>query len=365
MTPLWIDTATQLQAACARWSARPWITVDTEFVRIDTYRARLCLVQVGDGHENACIDTLAIDDLQPLWALLHNPAVLKVLHACSQDFEIVVEHTGATPAPVFDTQIAATLLGFGDQIGYAGLVERCLGVVIDKRLSRTDWARRPLTGPEIAYAADDVRHLATLYPTLQQQVADAGRLDWLAEDCQRLTDANRYSVRPDDAWQRLKGLGRLDAASQSRAVALAAWRETQAQARNRPRKWIIEDAAIYQLAERAPDSAAALAQLSSLPPKTLERHGSALLAVLQEAPAARQWMRDELAGDDKALFKRLQALVREAGERLQLPPGYLAPRQDLEALVRTGPAARAGVLQGWRRPAVGEALLAALPPTSD
>ncbi len=210
MNTVWIDTPTQLAEACAGWRARPWITVDTEFVRVETYRARLCLVQVGDGKTNACIDTLALEDLAPLWAVLADLNVLKVLHASSQDFEIVVEHTGSAPTPVFDTQIAATLMGMGDQIGYAGLVERSLGVVIDKRLARTDWSRRPLSDAEIAYAADDVRHLATLYPALQQQVADAGRLDWLAEDCQRLTDVHRYAVRPEDAWRRLKGLGRLD-----------------------------------------------------------------------------------------------------------------------------------------------------------
>ncbi len=357
MNTVWIDTPTQLAEACAGWRARPWITVDTEFVRVETYRARLCLVQVGDGKTNACIDTLALEDLAPLWAVLADLNVLKVLHASSQDFEIVVEHTGSAPTPVFDTQIAATLRGMGDQIGYAGLVERSLGVVIDKRLARTDWSRRPLSDAEIAYAADDVRHLATLYPALQQQVADAGRLDWLAEDCQRLTDVHRYAVRPEDAWRRLKGLGRLDAASQSRAVALAAWRERQAQDRNRPRKWILDDAALYPLAERQPTTLEALEKLGCLPPRTLERHGKALLKVLAEAPGPQVWMPEELAGDDKARFRALQAEVRACAERLNLPPGFLAPRAELETLVRQGPEANLTLLQGWRRTVLGDALL--------
>lgn len=362
MSPLWIDTAAALAEACARWRTREWIALDTEFVRIDTYHARLCLVQVGDGETDACIDPLAIEDLAPLWALLQAPEVLKLLHSSSQDLEIFVERTGSTGGPIFDTQIAATLLGYGDQIGYAALVERCLGETVDKRLSRTDWSRRPLKPAEIAYAADDVRHLAALYPALREAVIAAGRLDWLEADCAALTDAARYRTSPQDAWRRLKGLGRLDPAGQTRAVALAAWREQQAQQRNRPRKWILDDAALYRLAERAPTTQAALEALAVLPPKTLERHGAALLDTLQAAAAqpARRWMADELAGEEKARFKRLQAVVREAGERLGLPPGFLAPRAELEALAREGAGADLGVLRGWRGAELGEALRTAL-----
>jgi ribonuclease D len=362
MSPLWIDTAAALAEACARWQSREWIALDTEFVRIDTYHARLCLVQVGDGETDACIDTLALEDLSPLWALLQAPGVLKLLHSSSQDLEIFVERTGQTGGPIFDTQIAATLLGYGDQIGYAALVERCLGETVDKSLSRTDWARRPLKAAEIAYAADDVRHLAALYPALREAVTAAGRLPWLEADCAALTDPARYRTAPDDAWQRLKGLGRLDPASQTRAVALAAWRERQAQQRNRPRRWILEDAALYRIAERAPTTPAALEALAVLPPKTLERHGAALIDAVQTAAAlpAQRWMADELAGEDKARFKRLQAVVREAAERLHLPPGFLAPRSELEALVRQGAEAPVGVLQGWRGEQLGAALREAL-----
>lgn len=206
---LWIDTPAQLAEACAQWQTREWISVDTESVRINTYHAHLCLVQIGDGELNACIDPLAIEDLAPMWALMANPDILKVFHASGQDFELVVEHTGRTPAPVFDTQIAATLIGLGDQLGYAGLVEKRLGLPVDKSLSRTDWARRPLTQPEIDYAADDVRHLSALFPALREDVIARGRLAWLEEDCLRLTEPTRYQVLPENAWSRLKGLNRL------------------------------------------------------------------------------------------------------------------------------------------------------------
>jgi ribonuclease D len=361
MKPLWIDTDAALAEACVRWRGHPWIAVDTEFVRINTYRAQLCLVQVGADDGDACIDTLAITDLKPLWDLLLDEAVLKVLHASSQDIELVVEHTGRAPAPLFDTQIAATLLGLGDQIGYAGLVEQRLGVVVDKSLSRTDWAKRPLRQVEIDYAADDVRHLRALYPALRDAVRDAGRLDWLQADCGRLTDPARYRIEPADAWQRLKGLNRLEPAAQGRAAALAGWRETEAQARNRPRRWILEDAALYRLAERNPDTPDALAALAVLPDKTLARHGSTLLSVLAEAHAqpVRVWAAPELAGETKAHFKALQQRVREVAERLGLPPGYLAPRADLEAIALQGAAADVPALSGWRGEHLRDLLTAA------
>ena len=350
MKPIWIDTPAQLAEACAKWHDREWITVDTEFVRINTYRAQLCLVQVGDDRVYACIDTLAISDLTPLWALMHDPKVLKVLHASGQDFELFVEHTGRTPAPVFDTQIAATLIGLGDQLGYAGLVEKRLGLPVDKSLSRTDWARRPLTQPEIDYAADDVRHLSALYPALREEVTARGRLDWLLEDCQRLTEATRYQVLPENAWGRLRGLNRVAPGDQVRAAALAAWRETEAANRNRPRKWILEDAALYRMAERNPQSLDALAALAVLPEKSLSRHGKALIEVLAEASAQapRELAPPEFSGETKARFKAFQAAVREVAEALDLPPGFLAPRADLERLTLQGGTADVQALKGWR-----------------
>lgn len=350
MNPLWIDSIAALTAACTAWRSREWIAVDTEFVRINTYHAQLCLVQIGDGEVDACIDPLAIDDLSPLWTLLLDPAVIKVLHASSQDIELVVEHTGKTPTPLFDTQIAATLLGLGDQLGYAGLVEQRLGIMVDKSLSRTDWARRPLRQPEIVYAADDVRHLGALYPALRDEVIGRGRLAWLEEDCVRLGDPARYRIEPADAWRRLKGLNRLEPAAQGRAAALAGWREAEAQARNRPRKWILDDAALYRLAERNPGSAEALAALAVLPDKTLSRHGAALLDVLAQANQApdRTWAPAELSGELKARFKTLQQRVKDVAERLGLPPGYLAPRADLEAITLLGAAADVPALKGWR-----------------
>jgi ribonuclease D len=357
-----IDAPPALAEACERWRQAPWLALDTEFLREDTYYPVLCLAQATDGAHLACVDVLALrgEPLRPLFELVAQPGLLKVFHSASQDLEVFAQLTGAVPAPLFDTQIAAALLGEGDQLGYAALVEKRLGVKLDKSLTRTNWSRRPLSEAELDYAAADVRHLAELYPRLRDELAARGRLDWLEEDCARLSDPARYRNPPELAWKRLKGLARLPAPAQAAAAALAAWREEQAQCRNRPRKWILDDDAIYRLAERRPQTATQLAGLQALPPRTLERHGAALLQVLAQAPEhetaplCREWLPSPA---QKATLKQLQERLRERAETLGLPPGLLAPRADLEALVREGAQAALALLHGWRRAVVGEDLL--------
>lgn len=360
-----ITTAEALAARVAGWKHRPWLALDTEFLREDTYHPILCLVQVGDGESDVCVDTLALQpaELAPLWALLADPAIVKVFHAPSQDLEIFVRLMDAPTTPLFDTQIAAAMLGLGDQLGYAALVEKMTGVVLDKSLTRTNWSRRPLSGPELAYAAADVRHLSDIHPRLRASLVERGRLAWFEEDCARLSQPARYRNPPEDAWKRLKGLPRLAPRAQAIAVALAGWRERVAQERDRPRKWILDDEPLYRIAERAPLHADDLARLAVLPAKTLERHGDALLTLVREAAAhpGGPLVADEpLTDPQKSLLKRLQDRLRGIAEDLGVPPSLLAPRADLEALVRVGADAEAAVLGGWRREVAGAALLALL-----
>ncbi len=356
----WIETPTALDQAINHWQGRDWLTVDTEFLRIDTYRPKLCLIQIGDGVDAWVIDCIAIADLSALFARLNETGTVKVFHAASQDLEIFAQLTGVCPAPIFDTQLAAALLGKGDQLGYAGLIDKMLGIPIDKSLSRTDWSRRPLTGPEIAYAAADVTHLATIYPVLLAGLREAGREAWLLEDAQRAADPTTYDTRPEDAWQRLKGLARLEAPAQRAAARIAAWRETEAIAKNRPRGWIVEDDLVYRMAERRPQSRAQLGELG-LPPKTFERHADALLAAIAAGAGDPQvaLARDErLNPAQKAQLTKLRELVQAAATTLGVPPGLLAPRADLDALLYDGPKAKARALGGWRRGVIGDALLA-------
>ncbi|MFA5939086.1 MAG: ribonuclease D [Sinimarinibacterium sp.] len=346
------------------WSASPVLAIDTEFVRVDTYYPKLCLIQVRDERTTALIDTTALADLGPALDALYAPGHVKLFHAPSQDLEILVRLRGACPQPLFDTQIAATLLGLGDQIGYAGLIEKRLGITLDKSLSRTDWSRRPLSAAELAYAAADVEHLAEIFPSLQAELATRDRLTWLAEDCARLCDPEHYVTRPDDAWQRLRGLARLPAREQTVAVALATWRETEAQQRDRPRKWIIDDEPLYRLAQRQPQTTSELSALDVLPPKTLARHSEALLATIAAARTLPEqfYVRDEdLDSTGKALLKQLQGAVMTRAEQLGIPASFVAPKAELLRLVHAGGDAPVNVLAGWRREVCGRSLLELLP----
>ncbi len=355
-----IDKPADLQAAIARFANCEWLTVDTEFVRKETYWPRLCLVQVGDGRTEAVLDATRLPDLSPLLDLLMRTDIIKVFHAPSQDLEIFVRLTGGAPTPLFDTQIAASLLGIGDQPGYAALVEKRLGIKVDKSLTRTDWSRRPLSTAELAYAADDVRHLATLYPALRDELASRGRLAWLVEDCERLTRPQRYQVQPARAWERLKGLARLPPAAQHVAAALAAWRETLAEARDRPRKWVLADDALYRIADRQPADAAQLAALQVLPPKTLERQGEELLRLVAETRGSNNAalaLDVQLSEPQKARLQKVLTRTREIAAALDIPPALLAPRAEVEALVLQGAEAPVVLLSGWRREVAGEQLL--------
>lgn len=360
---VFIQTDDALQAYLERWATRPWLAVDTEFVRVDTYYPKLCLVQIGDGETSVCIDAVTIKDLKPLFELLNRQDILKVFHAASQDLEIFVELSGHCPSPIFDTQTAATMLSLGDQMGYAALVEKRCGVVLDKSLTRTDWSRRPLTEAELDYAALDVHYLAEIYPVLRDELAAANRLAWLEEDCARAAVASNYLNDPTDAWRRLKGLARLAPKAQVIAAALAEWREKEAQQRNRPRKWIIEDDAIYRMGERAPESLEQIEALNVLPPKTFARQGETLLKIITQARALEP---RKLASDDrlepeiKARVSKLQDRLRAIASALQIPASMLAPRVDVEALALSGAEAQANVLKGWRRDAAGKELLALL-----
>lgn len=361
MTPTLIADDAALAALLDRLAPAPWVAVDTEFVRERTYYAQLCLVQIGDANEVACIDALAVD-LAPLWRFLLDPARTKVLHSASQDMEIFVERAGDCPRPLFDTQVAAALLGLGDQISYAALVEARLGISIDKSQSRTDWSKRPLSAAQLSYAADDVRHLAALFPALREALETAERDDWLREDCAAITQPERYRPDPEQAWQRLKGLGRLDADAQHAAAALARWREERALASNRPRRWILADEVLLAIAERRPQSLAELAECADVPARNLERDGKTWIACMQQAPTGAPALVDDFRPDPahRALVKRLGNTVRSRAESLGVPPSLLAARASLEMLARFGASAENPALRGWRRPAVGEALLAAL-----
>lgn len=362
----YIDRPEALETLVADIADRPWVALDTEFIRERTYYPRLCLVQVAAPGVLACLDPLALPTLDPLRKLLSNPAQTKVFHAAHQDLEILHHAHGELPAPIFDVQTAAPLLGHPAQAGYARLVEDLLGVRLDKAHTRTDWSRRPLGAGQLAYAADDVRYLGQLYEQLTADLESRGRLSWLTEDFEAATNLARFDNDPRSAWQRIRGAQRLPDQALAVLRELAAWREAAAQRADRPRGWLVRDDVLLELARQMPHRLGDLQRLSELPQPFLRRHGEALLKAVaagREAwPPARPARREgPLDSAERELHDRLMDTVsRRAGE-LGLDPVALASRGDVTDLLRGREDAR--LLSGWRRHAVGSRLLEQLAAT--
>ena len=359
--PLLISTTEALESAIQQARQQPWVALDTEFMREQTYFPQLCLVQIAAGSTLFLIDPLALEDLSALGELLADASTLKVLHAADQDVEVLLHATGQMPVPLFDTQLAAMLLGHGEQIGYAPAVQRVLGTQLGKTHQRTDWSRRPLDAQELAYAADDVRYLSPLYESLQGSLQSLGREQWLAGDFARLTDASRYSVQPQDAWRKLKGLNKLRPREQQLAGRLAAWREARAIERNRPRRWILKDDVLLDIARRKPGTAEDLQRIRGLPER-MAKQPEELLGIVREAPSlpAEPLIQaaDRLDPALKPVVDLLTAQLQAASLTSGIAASALATRRDLEALAsgeRNLP-----LLEGWRREAAGASLLALL-----
>ncbi len=356
-----VTTTPALAGLVTNLAAHARIGLDTEFLRERTYRAELCLVQIATPDTAVCIDPLALPDLAPLAQVLASGAVIKVMHASRQDLEVLLPVAGLT-RPVFDTQIAASLAGLPAQIGYAEAVRRLLGKELAKSHTRTDWSRRPLSPEQLEYALDDVRYLLPLAQRLQDELARLGRLQWLNEELALLDDERALSVDPDSAWLRLKWLRELDPARERLARALAAWRERNAVAHNRPRGWILDDAVLREIVVQVPRTPQALAQLPQMPPGLVKRRGAELLACIAAAqvpdPAPALPGRPRRDPTRAALVKKLGDIIQGAARELNIAPEVLATRRELEQLAEGR--RDSAVLRGWRLQVFGQQLLAAL-----
>ncbi len=354
---LYIDTPAALEQFCAHLRGKPWIAVDTEFMRERTYYPELCLVQVASDEQIACIDPLALKSLQPLLDLLLDPALLKVLHAARQDLEIFYHLAGRVPAPVFDTQVAARFLGLPDQAGYGAVVQSLLGITLDKSHARTDWARRPLPVAALDYAADDVRHLRTLYLKMQAELAARGRAGWAEPEFKALSEEKLYKPDPEGAWQRIRSIQRLKPKAMGPARELAAWRERVAMADNRPRQWILKDEALMDLARQQPGDLAALAAVRGVGEALAKRHGLELLQLIGGDATAPERVRSDapLSSKQDALVDALAAILRLKAAAGDVSAASLANRAELERLVRGERDLQ--VLKDWRLALAGQALL--------
>jgi ribonuclease D len=357
-----ITTTQELAQACTRLAQHPYVTVDTEFLRESTYFPILCVAQMASEDEAAVIDTRAEGiDLAPFFELMANEAVLKVFHAARQDIEIVWHQAGLIPHPVFDTQVAAMVLGYGDSISYDQLVHRITGDNLDKSHRFTDWTRRPLTNQQIAYAISDVTHLRDVYLALSADLARRGRADWVSEEMEVLTSPRTYDFHPERAWERLKTRVRKPK-ELAVLMEVAAWREQEAQSRDVPRSRVLKDDAVGDIATHAPNSLEKLANLRSLP-KGFDRSkwGSDIVTAVQRGLARDPATLPKLEkprnnSNGAAIVELLKVLLRMTSERHAVASKVIATVDDLEQIAADDQADVAA-LHGWRRELFGEAAL--------
>ena len=356
---LYIDSPDALAALCRRIQGKPWLAVDTEFMRERTYYPELCLVQVATDEVVACIDPLALPSLEPLMALLLDERMVKVLHAARQDLEIFFHLAGRVPQPVFDTQVAARFLGQPDQVGYGAAVQSLLGITLDKSHARTDWARRPLSSAALDYAADDVRHLRNLYHKILDELAARGRAAWVEPELKALVEEKLYRPDPDNVWSRIRGTQRLKPKTLAVFKALAAWRERTAMAEDRPRQWIVKDEALMDLARQLPADLDALAAVRGVGDSLAKRHGAEILKLLKADGEAEQPERHKreapLRPDQEALVDALNAQLRLQAARGDVSAASIANRAELERLVRGE--RDLPLLKEWRLEMAGRELL--------
>lgn len=359
-----IESSESLKTFCASLSDADYLAIDTEFVRDKTYYPLLCLIQIASNDALACIDPLKVDDLSPLTDILLNPKIRKIFHAARQDLEVLYITLKCIPSPVFDTQLAATLLGLGDQVGYANLVQHILGVQLDKQHTRADWEQRPLTPAQLEYAADDVRYLIQIYVKIQQQLSSLGRDTWLEDDLRTMTNEELYQTDLHTVWQRISGNQKLRRKQLTVLRELAAWREQQAQRLDKPRKWILPDNLLIAIATQTPTTLQKLKSVRGLNEAIVAKQGTAIIEAVNTALALpeSQWpepnKRLQLNKDQEALVDGLLAIIKLKANEHTLNVSAITSRGELEALATND--RTISLLSGWRRELVGNTLLAFL-----
>ena len=357
-----ITTTDGVAALAARFADAEFLAVDTEFMREQTYYAQLCLIQIGDGTHAAAIDPLAQGiDLTPLWDLLGNERITKVFHAAHQDLEIFFKEMGKLPLPLFDSQIAAMVLGHGDQVGYDRLVRAVLNHEIDKSSRFTDWSRRPLSARQISYALDDVIYLAEMYPKLLAQLENKGRAGWLVDENAKMTDPATYHTEPEEAWKRIK-VRNMKPAQLRRMTHLAAWRETEAQRRDLPRNRILRDETILDLAGTNPSSTEEFGKIRNFPGGSNGKLAAPVLKILRDVEAMPDSTLPQAMSEARkpkppaAVMELLRVLLKHITDAEGIAPRLVASADELEALALDD-AAPIRAQTGWRHEVFGAAAL--------
>jgi len=330
--------------------------VDTEFMREKTYFAQLCLIQISTPDDIYCVDPLVAADQSEFWKqLLANSWVV---HSARQDIEVVYQTAGAMPREIFDTQIAAGLLGLPAQMGYAGLVKELFDVDMAKSHTRADWTRRPLPDAFLEYAAEDVEYLLPAADILSEELDKKGRLEWALQDSQLLLDAALYDISGEQAIDRLKGARNFRGPKRAAAIRLAAWREEEAIRRNRPRQWIVRDNVLLDIAYQLPSNEKQLAEIEGMPPKVASRAGKELIDTVGASRSDDNGYQPPRPPDEaqKALLKEMQFQVAECARDLDIAAETVASKRELSSVIISG-TRDSRVFTGWRRDTIGERLL--------
>lgn len=356
----YIDTPEQLDKLCQQIRQESWVALDTEFLREKTYYPKFCLLQIATPEWVACVDPIVIEDLSTLFEALFDEKLIKVLHSCRQDLEIFYQITGRVMGPVFDTQVAAPLLGFQENPSYAMLVSSFLNINLNKAHTRTDWTNRPLSQDQIQYAADDVIYLCQIYQKMTTQLEKLGRSDWLEQDFTALLNPDLYQIPPENAWLRIRGKNKLTGRQLSIVQLLAQWREATAQQIDRPRNWLMRDDVLLELAKLQPTTVAQLSKVRQINDGLVRRHGKTLCELIQQGqqrppiPLKEKGRPSKKNARQEAVLDVLTAVVRIRSEENALNPVILANRKSLEQLLDGDP--EAPVLHGWRYSMVGQEL---------
>ena len=365
-TPRVIEKQKDLEALCRALATRGAFALDTEFVRERTFFIQLGIVQVSAGDLEAVIDPQPLSSLEPLFDLVAAPEVEKIVHAGEQDFAVLYEEGGGVPRNVFDTQIAAALVGYGDQISYARLVGKVTGVQLDKLETLTDWTARPLTEAQIDYSLEDVRYLPELRRHLGERLSELGRSGWEREEGSRLESDSTYRPpEPREFYRRLKASG-LSAMSLGVLREVAAWREETARAKNLPRGWVLRDQSLLEIARRRPQSVKSLRQIRSLKPQQIAKDGEAIVDAVR-AGAAEPVKEDrpdtphlKMPDEVESTARLLEAWLYARAAEAEIAPSMLATRGDLKTLAAAhyhSQLPSLPLLEGWRRELVGQDLL--------
>lgn len=361
----YINTPEQLATLCEQIKKESWLALDTEFLREKTYYPKFCLLQIATPDWVACVDPIALPSLDSLFEVIYSPSIVKVFHSCRQDLEIFYQLTGKIPEPLFDTQIAAPLLGFQENPGYAMLVSSLLNINLNKAHTRADWSKRPLIEAEIQYAADDVIYLCKIYQMMLQKLAELGRGEWLERDFAELTNPSLYEVRPEKAWLKIKGKNKLTGRQLSIVQALSEWREKTAQAEDRPKSWLLRDELLFDIAKLQPETVSELANVRGINERAVNRYGADLCQLISAAknrapiPLNEKGRPAKKTQQQEAILDILTALVRIRAEENSLNPIILATRKDLEVLMFNDDE-ECPLLHGWRFKMAGQELVGLL-----